>query len=102
MEVSGGVKKVRIEDNVCVGEAGTHTAAGKKGGFQVWSKSDRPWTLYFKGNTGQNLKVFLKIAHNAGFYSPNTFDEENHHLEFDGTLTDVAYAFSPVYKKADG
>jgi len=102
LEVSGGVKKVRIEKNVCIGAVGTHTAAGKKGGFQIWSKSDRPWTLYFKDNSGQNLKVFLKIAHNAGFYSPNTFDDENHRIEFDGTLTDVAFAFSPVYKKADG
>jgi len=101
-EVSRATKGIVIQDNVCIGEPGTHTAAGKKGGFQMWSKSPQPWTLYFKGNSGQNLKVFLKIAHNAAFYSANTFDEEHHHIEFDKTLTDVAHCFSPVYKKEDG
>ena len=101
VEVSGATKRVVIRDNACVGEPGTHTAAGKKGGFQVWSKSPRPWTLDFRGNAASNLKVFLKIAHNAGFYSPDTSDED-HRIEFDATLTDVAFAFSPVYKKADG
>lgn len=101
-EVSGATKRVTVQDNVCIGEVGTHTSPGKKGGFQIWSKSARPWTLYFKGNSGQNMKVFLKIAHNSTFYSPNTFDDDKHHIEFDGTLTDVAHCFSPVYKKEDG
>ena len=101
-EVSGATKRIVIQDNVCIGEPGTHTSAGKKGGFQIWSKSPQPWSLYFKGNSGQNMKVFLKIAHNSAFYSANTFDEEHHHIEFDKTLVDVAHCFSPVYKKEDG
>ena len=101
VEVSGAVREVLCIDNEFIGVPGTHTAAGKKGGVQVWSKSAVPWTLRFSQNTAANLKVLLKIAHNSTFYSPNTFDP-NHRIEFDKPLTDVAYCFSPVYKKEDG
>ena len=101
VEVSGAVREVVCTDNEFNGVPGTNTEAGKKGGVQVWSKSPVPWTLYFKGNVATNLKVFLKIAHNSTFYSPNTHDPRQR-LEFDGTLTNVAYCFAPVYKKEDG
>ena len=101
VEVSGAVREVLCTDNEFTGVSGTHTEDGKKGGVQVWSKSPVPWTLYFKGNTATNLKVLLKIAHNSTFYSPNTHDPRQH-VEFDKSLTDVAYCFSPVYKKEDG
>jgi len=101
-EVSGGFLRARIENNICIGQVGTNTAVGKKGGFQVWSRSPRPSTLYFKGNQGQNLKVFLKIAHNTVYYTPNSYDTENNLIDVSATLSNCAYAFSPVYKKNDG
>jgi hypothetical protein len=101
VEVSGGVREVWCTDNEFIGVAGTHTEVGKKGAVQVWSQSAVPWTLYFKNNKCSNVKVVLKIAHNSSFYSPNTHDPSQH-IEFDATLADVAYCFSPVYKKGDG
>jgi hypothetical protein len=50
----------------------------------------------------KNLKIGLKIATNNTFMSPNTFDEDNHNISLDGTVTDVAFAASFVYKKNDG
>jgi hypothetical protein len=50
----------------------------------------------------KNLKIGLKIATNNTFYSPNTFSEDNHSISLDGAVTDVAFAFSGVYKKNDG
>jgi len=96
------VLKVVATGNEMIGAVGTHTAAGKKGGFQFWSRSPRPWTLKFANNSMKNLKVGLKIATNNTFMSPNTFDEDDHNISLDGTVTDVAYAFSGVYKKNDG
>ena len=96
------VLKVVATGNEMIGEVGTHTAIGKKGGFQFWSRSPRPWTLKFSNNRMKNLKIGLKIATNNTFYSPNTYSEDNHSISLDGTVTDVAYAFSGVYKKNDG
>ena len=102
VEISGAFLQADIQDNVCIGEAGTNNAAGKKGGFQLWSKSPRPFTIKFKGNTSKNLKIFLKIAHNDGFYSPNVYDINNHLLDLSASITDTAFAYSPVYKNNDG
>ena len=96
------VLKVVATGNEMIGEVGTNTAIGKKGGFQFWSRSPRPWTLQFSNNQMKNLKIGLKIATNNTFMSPNTFDEDNHNISLDGTVTDVAYAASFVYKKNDG
>ena len=94
--------KVVATDNEMIGEVGTHTAAGKKGGFQFWSRSPRPWALKFENNKMTNLKVGLKIATNNTFMSPDTFNEDDFGIDLGGTTTSVAYAASFVYKKNDG
>jgi hypothetical protein len=99
---TNNVLRVVATDNEMIGEVGTNTAVGKKGGFQFWSRSPRPWTLKFSGNKMKNLKVGLKIATNNSFMSPNTFDDENNSISLDGEVVDVAYAASFVYKKNDG
>jgi hypothetical protein len=96
------VLKIVATGNEMIGEPGTNTDAGKKGGFQFWSRSPRPWTLKFSNNQMKNLKVGLKIATNNTFMSPNIFDQDNFGISLDGSVTDVAYAASFVYKKNDG
>jgi hypothetical protein len=101
IEVSGGVRQVVCTDNAFIHPIGSDTAVGKKGACQIWSQSPVPWTLNYKNNTAENVKVVLKIAHNAGFYAPNSHDP-NHKIDLSGLCTNIAYAFTPVYKKADG
>jgi hypothetical protein len=96
------VLKIVATGNEMIGEPGTDTTPGKKGGFQFWSRSPRPWTLKFANNSMTNLKVGLKIATNNTFYSPDVFNEDQFGISLDGEVTDVAYAASFVYKKNDG
>jgi hypothetical protein len=99
---ANNVLRVIATGNNMIGPVGTNTAVGKKGGFQFWSRSPRPWTLKFEDNRMKNLKVGLKLATNNSFMSPNTFDEDNNIISLDGVVVDVAFAASFVYKKNDG
>ena len=49
-----------------------------------------------------NFKVGGKIAHNTTFYTPNQGDEDNFDIDVSSTLTNVAHAFSFLYKFNDG
>jgi len=101
IEASGAVLKVDVRDNSFEGEAGTHTAVGKKGVAQFWSKNAQPWKLNWKNNDMKNVKVGLKVVCHTGFYSPIQ-DSDDAVVSLDGTNIDVAWAMSMCYKKVDG
>ena len=91
-------KKVVVTGN----EASIEDQGLKRGFLQTWSRSSVPWTLRYKDNTLSNFKVGGKIAHNTTFYAPNNLDEDNFNIDVSATLTNVAHAFSFLYKKNDG
>ena len=72
-----------------------------KGAVQTWSKNPKPWKVKYEKNKLSYLKVGLKIAHNVGFYSPDTANEDDTLIDLGDTHTNVTYAYSPVYKKTD-
>ena len=74
----------------------------KRGFLQSWSRSDIPWSLYYKDNTLSNFKVGGKIANNNTFYAADEHEEDDFLIDLSSTHTNVAHAFSFVYKKNDG
>ena len=74
----------------------------KRGFLQSWSRSDIPWSLYYKNNTLTNFKVGGKIANNNTFYAADEHEEDDFLIDLSSTHTNVAHAFSFVYKKNDG
>lgn len=87
---------------ICTGnEATGQVASGKRGFLQTWSKSAVPWTLEYKDNVLKNLKVGGKVAHNTSYYAPDD-ENEDFLIDISSVHTDVAFAFSFIYKKNDG
>ena len=93
--------KLEVTGNIAVGEVGNDTAVGKRGFLQAWSRSSVPYYIVYKDNTLTNFKVGGKIAHNTTFYAPDIFNE-NFVIDLSSTHTNVAHAFSFLYKKNDG
>ena len=93
--------KIICTGNEATGQVNNHTVPGKRGFLQTWSRSAVPWTLQYKDNVLTNLKVGGKIGHNSGMYAP---DDENDDflIDLSSVHTDVAFAFSFIYKKNDG
>ena len=58
---ANNTKRVVFKDNEIIAPVGTENEAGKKGIFQVWSRSSKPWVLIYEGTKAQNLKFGLKI-----------------------------------------
>ena len=101
-EASGALLKAVCTGNTYTGPVGADTdVTSKKGFFQCWSKSSRPWYTVYKDNVLTNVRCGGKIAHNAGFYAPDQFNE-NSLVDISSTHTAVYKAFSQLYKKADG
>jgi hypothetical protein len=93
--------RIVVTGNEATGEVGNDTVPGKRGFLQTWSRSSIPWTLEYKDNTLTNLKVGGKIAHNTTFYAPDD-ESENFLIDLSSVHTNVAFAFSFIYKKNDG
>ena len=100
-EVSGAFLKAVCVDNTYVGPVGRNQQDGKVGFFQMWSRSDKPWSVTYRGNALQNTRVGVKIATNNTFYSPNTTDED-FLIDLTEPLSNVFKAASFLYKKNDG
>ena len=99
---ANNVLKVICTGNEVTGPVGAETQLGKRGFFQMWSRSSKPFTVYYKDNTLTNLRVGGKIAHNTTYYAPNASDEDNFLIDLTATCTNVFKAFSFLYKKNDG
>ena len=98
---ANNTKRVVFKDNEIIAPVGTENEAGKKGIFQVWSRSSKPWVLIYEGNKAQNIKFGLKIPCTNTFYAPNT-DDDDFKIDLSGVHTNVTYAASFLYKKNDG
>ena len=99
-----GCKRVELLNNYLESPAGTETEVGKKGCFQIWSKttqSNKPWTILFEGNEMKNMKVGLKIAHNSGFRSVDT-ENDDFKIDLTQVNSNVTYPFSAKYKAESG
>ena len=90
-------RKVVVTGN----EAKIESQGDKRGFLQTWSRSSVPWTLRYNSNTLENMKVGGKIAHNTTFYAPDAHNDDDFGIDV-GTLTNVAHAFSFLYKLNDG
>ena len=91
-------KRVEVTGN----EASIEAQGDKRGFLQTWSRSSIPWTLYYKDNTISNFKVGGKIASNTTFYAVDSFNDDDFLIDVSSTHTNVAHAFSFLYKKNDG
>ena len=93
--------RIVVTGNEATGQVGNDTVPGKRGFLQTWSRSSVPWTLEYKDNILTNLKIGGKIAHNNTFFAPDD-ENEDFVIDLSSVHTNVAYAFSFIYKKNDG
>jgi hypothetical protein len=93
--------KIVVTGNEATGQVGNDTVPGKRGFLQTWSRSSVPWTLEYKENTLTNLKVGGKIANTNSFFAVND-ESEDFVIDISSVHTNVAFAFSFIYKKNDG
>ena len=97
IEASGHIKKAEIYGNYFEAPTGNEALDVSRHAVQCWSKTAKPWTIYYKDNEIKNMKLGLCIAHGAGFFSPNT-DSDNFLIDLSKTLTNVTHAASFAYK----
>ena len=87
---------------ICTGNTVTGAVHGANRGFlQAWSRSSVPWMIRYRSNTIANFGAAVRVACNATFYSPNSFNED-YLIKASPTETDnVTYATSYVYPYTD-
>ena len=64
---------VTCTGNTCTGA----TLNANRGFLQTWSRSAIPWVVHYKSNTIENFGAAVRIACNATFYCPNTYDSDS-------------------------
>lgn len=102
LEISGAVSYVEIQNNQMIAPVGTNLLAGKVGGYQLWTKSGKPFVIHYKNNSVQNLRVACKVVAHTGFYAPDT-SADDYLIDFtEGDYSNTFRVFSAAYKKLDG
>ena len=87
---------------ICTGNTVTGATHGADRGFlQCWSRSAVPWTVRYKSNTITNFGAGIRIACNATFYCPNTYDEDFLIKSKSAQHVGVTYGGSFVYPYTD-
>ena len=87
---------------ICTGNTVTGATHGANRGFlQCWSRSAVPWTVRYKSNTISNFGAGVRIACNATFYCPNTYDEDFLLKSKAAQHIGVTYGASFVYPYTD-
>ena len=87
---------------ICTGNTVTGATHGADRGFlQCWSRSAVPWTVRYRQNTIANFGAAVRIACNATFYCPNTFDPDFALKATAAETTNVTNGASFVYPYTD-
>ena len=87
---------------ICTGNTVTGATHGANRGFlQCWSRSGVPWTVKYKSNTITNFGAGVRIACNATFYCPNTYDVDFLIKSKTAQHVGVTYGGSFVYPYTD-
>ena len=87
---------------VCTGNTVTGGEYTDDSGFlQCWSRSAVPWVITYSGNTIENFGAAVRIACNATFYCPNTFDPDFALKATAAETTNVTNGASFVYPYTD-
>lgn len=100
IEASGHIKKCEFKNNEFIGPDGNEQIDLPRHAVQAWSKNPRPWTITYEGNSISNMKLGLCIAHNSGFFSPDT-DADAFKIAL-GTQTNVTYGASFAHNNLAG
>ena len=87
---------------ICTGNTVTGATHGADRGFlQCWSRSGVPWFVKYKSNTITNFGAGIRIACNATFYCPNTYDVDFLIKSKTAQHVGVTYGGSFVYPYTD-
>ena len=87
---------------LCTGNTVTGAVHGANRGFlQCWSRSPVPWSVRYLGNTIANFGAAVRIACNATFYCPNTYEDAFSLKSIAAETTNVTNGASFVYPYND-